>query len=98
MPRLFGFVPTKKMIEEAKPLIKYEVVDTGVILDVIQDGPIMETILVPVVEPVVEAITSVDVPTYKNPIRKPLPPVIMPAKKKSSSELKRKVSLNPLSN
>lgn len=92
MPRLFGFTPTKKMIEEAKPLIKYEVIKTGVILDVIQDGPIMETILVPIVKPVIEDVLSVDIPTYTTSFTTPLPPV-----KKPSSELKRKVSLNPLS-
>ena len=97
MPRLFGFTPTKKMIEEAKPLIKYEIIDTGVVLDVIQDGPIMETILVPIVKPVIEDVLSVDLPTYTKSIGKPLPPTIMPATKKPSSELKRKVSLNPLS-
>lgn len=88
MPRLFGFTPTKKMIEEAKPLIKYEVIKTGVILDVIHDGPIMETIRVPIVKPVIEDFQSVDIPTFTTP----LPPV-----KKPSSKLKRKVSLNPLS-
>ena len=97
MPRLFGFAPTRKMLEEDKPL-KYEVVHTGVVLDVIHGGPIMETILVPAVEPVAEDVPSADVSTSAKPIKKSLPPVIMPAKKKSSSELKRRVSLNPLSN
>jgi hypothetical protein len=81
------------MIEEVKPLIKYQLIDTGAILDVIQDGPIMETIRVPIVEP----IPSVYLPTYTKSIGRPLPPTIIPATKKPSSELKRKVSLNPLS-
>ena len=52
---LLGFTPTKKMLEEVK---KFEVVHTGVVVDVIHDGPVMETVMVP----------SVEVPTYDQPI------------------------------
>ena len=40
MPRLFGFVPTKKMLEEAKALQAAVVVDE----------PIMESVLEPSIE------------------------------------------------
>ena len=95
MPRLFGFTPTNKMIEEeAKLLVQKTVFNSEVVVDVIHDGPIMETIPVPIAEHVV----SVQLPTYTKPIKKTLPPVVMPLKKRPSSDLKRKVSLNPLSN
>lgn len=85
--RLLGFTPTKKMIDETKAI------HTGSVVDVIHDGPIMETLIVPVVEPVANSIPSAELPTYnKSKILMPLS-----SKKKAMSDLKRKVNLNPLS-
>jgi hypothetical protein len=80
--RLFGFTPTNKMLLEQAKKSQEKVLHTGVILDVIHDGPIMETVT--------------EIPTYKPFKTTVLSP--MPSKKKPASELKRKVALNPLSN
>jgi hypothetical protein len=81
------------LMAQAQLSVENKVLITETIDEVIHDAPIIETNSAPVVEPVV----SVEIPTYKKIIKKALP-LIMPAKKKPSSELKRKVSLNPLSN
>ena len=45
MPRLFGFVPTKKMLaEQSSPLVVEQVVHTELVVDVIHDGPIIDTL------------------------------------------------------
>ena len=72
MPRLFGFTPTKKMLEaEMRYVVIQELVN-------------------------IETIQSVEIPIYTKysevTLLKPLP-----SKQKPSSELKRKVNLNPLS-
>lgn len=91
---LFGFTPTKKMLEETT---KHQVVHTGVVVDVIHDGPVMETVTVP----------SVEIPTYTEPEPKPVvKPLLEPSKStklppmpsKRTPDPKRKVNLNPLSN
>lgn len=79
--RLLGFTPTKKMLEQAKS-VEYTIVHSEVVM---QDEPIMEAVLVPVIE----------LPTYDPNKKTVLSP--LPSKKKPSSQLKRKVTLNPLS-
>jgi hypothetical protein len=91
---LLGFTPTKKMLEEAK---KHQVVHTGVVIDVIHDGPVMETMTVP----------SVEIPTYTEPKVMPVVKPLLESSKstklpamptKRNPDPKRKVNLNPLSN
>jgi len=93
--RLLGFTPTKKMlIEEARLSLERKALTIEPALAEVDVEPIVETKS----DPIVETVVSVKIPTYTKTTKKPLPPLILPTKKKPASELKRKVSLNPLSN
>lgn len=97
--RLLGFTPTKKMIEQAQSLAdRKQTVVENLPIDT-RPVPIVEYTerIKPIqrVEPVqpVERIESVELPVYVTPIKTQS---VLPSKKKSSSQLKRKVTSEPI--
>lgn len=88
MPRLLGFNRTKKMLMEEKALLNTNLskVDSQVLVDVIHNGPILETKLP-------EDIQSIEIPIYTRPVKLSE----MPSEIKDYSNVKRSVNLNPLS-
>jgi hypothetical protein len=84
MPRLFGFIPTKSMLEAYKITNKEEqVVHTENVIDITHNGPIIET-----------RVMEIEIPMY-TPQKVKLPE--MPSEVKNYKNIKRRVNLNPLS-
>jgi hypothetical protein len=83
MPRLFGFTPTKSMLEAYKNTKKQEhVVHTENVIDITHNGPIIES-----------RVMEIEIPTYTKTVKLPE----MPSEIKNYTRIKRNVNLNPLS-